>query len=360
MSATYRIQQEKNFKAKIKTLQKELPIFCESYFRYKEIMESTSVRTRYGYAVDLRNFFAYLTEENEELQGLSPAALTAAHLRSVRVQDIEGFLASVTLYTKYTISRETGEITERTLKNGEKGRARKLSSIRSLFKWLFQQGYLETNIAALVGTPKLHEKAIVRLEANEVANLLDIAEKGAGLTSRQQAYHERTNIRDIAILTLFLGTGIRISELVGIDIKDINFASHSFLVTRKGGNQEILHFGAEVTKALQDYFAMRQEIIPVEGHESAFFLSMQRKRITVLAVENLVKKYAQISAPLKKITPHKLRSTYGTMLYEESGDIYLVADVLGHKDVNTTKKHYAALSEERRRAAAKMVKLRED
>ena len=87
---------------------------------------------------------------------------------------------------------------------------------------------------------------------------------------------------------------------------------------------------------------------------------MQRKRITARAVENLVKKYARIASPLKKITPHKLRSTYGTMLYQESGDIYLVADVLGHKDVNTTRKHYAAIQEERRRQATKYIKLRED
>ena len=86
---------------------------------------------------------------------------------------------------------------------------------------------------------------------------------------------------------------------------------------------------------------------------------MQYRRITVRAVENLVKKYAKIVSPLKKITPHKLRSTYGTNLYRETGDIYLVADVLGHSDVNTTKKHYAALEDERRRSARNKVRLRE-
>jgi integrase len=86
---------------------------------------------------------------------------------------------------------------------------------------------------------------------------------------------------------------------------------------------------------------------------------MQNKRITVRAVENLVKKYSTTVTSLKNITPHKLRSTYGTSLYRETGDIYLVADVLGHKDVNTTRKHYAALEEDRRRKAAKAVTLRE-
>ena len=102
---------------------------------------------------------------------------------------------------------------------------------------------------------------------------------------------------------------------------------------------------------------LRKDIM--EGHENALFLSMQNRRITVRAVENLVKKYASNVTSLKKITPHKLRSTYGTALYQETGDIYLVADVLGHKDVNTTRKHYAAIEDSNRRKAAKAVQLRE-
>ena len=87
---------------------------------------------------------------------------------------------------------------------------------------------------------------------------------------------------------------------------------------------------------------------------------MQNKRISVRSVQILVKKYSQLVTNLKNITPHKLRSTYGTNLYNESGDIYLVADVLGHKDVNTTKKHYASLEDQRRREAVKYVHLRKD
>ena len=86
---------------------------------------------------------------------------------------------------------------------------------------------------------------------------------------------------------------------------------------------------------------------------------MQKKRISVRSVEKLVKKYAQLVTTMKKITPHKLRSTFGTTLYQETGDIYLVADVLGHSDVNTTKRHYAAIDEQRRRSAKNIVKLRE-
>ena len=90
------------------------------------------------------------------------------------------------------------------------------------------------------------------------------------------------------------------------------------------------------------------------------FLSLKKNRLTVRAVENMIHKYARLASPLKHITPHKLRSTYGTMLYQQTGDIYLVADVLGHKDVNTTRKHYAAMAEEHRKEAAKAIRLREE
>ena len=152
---------------------------------------------------------------------------------------------------------------------------------------------------------------------------------------------------------------MRISELVGIDIDDLNFLSNEVRITRKGGNQDVLVFGDEVRTALLDYM-LKRETMTACGHENAFFLSLQHKRMSVRSVEILVKKYAKIAAPLKKISPHKLRSTYGTMLYNETGDIYLVADVLGHRDVNTTKKHYAAIAENRRRRAAEVIKLRDD
>jgi integrase/recombinase XerC len=193
-----------------------------------------------------------------------------------------------------------------------------------------------------------------------VATLLDQVEKGTALSRNEMRFHNRTVKRDVAILTLMLGTGIRVSECVGLDLSDVDFKEDGIRIHRKGGYEAVVYFGEEVEQALKDYLEERREIIPQEGHENALFLSLQNRRITVRAVENLVKKYASRVTSLKKITPHKLRSTYGTSLYRETGDIYLVADVLGHKDVNTTRKHYAAIEEDRRRSAANIVKLREE
>ena len=160
------------------------------------------------------------------------------------------------------------------------------------------------------------------------------------------------------MLSLFLGTGIRVSECIGIDLDDLDMENNAFIVTRKGGNQVVLYFPPEVADALGEYLEERKKTVPMPGHENALFLSLQRKRITQRAVQNLVKKYASIAAPLKqKISPHKLRSTYATNLYQETSDIYLVADVLGHTSVDTTRKHYADMTDARRKMAAEHVHL---
>ena len=194
---------------------------------------------------------------------------------------------------------------------------------------------------------------------DEVALMLDEVEKGDNLTDRQKRFHDKTKIRDVAIMTLMLGTGIRVSECIGLNIDDVDFKNDGIRIHRKGGKETTVYFGDEVEKVLTEYIDYRKLQIPLEGHENALFLSLQMKRISVKSVEQLVQKYARIVTPLKKITPHKLRSTYGTNLYRETGDIYLVADVLGHNDVNTTRKHYAAIEDARKRSARNAVKLRE-
>ena len=348
MANTFQTEKYKKYTLKIRALLSELPLVCGSFFR--SIESQTSVLTRYGYAVDLRGFFQFAVAQDDLFPGKTVPSLTVTDLEKIRAYHIELYLNEVSLYQKG----------ERELVNQEISKARKLSTLRSFFKYLHKQEMLQTNVAALVDIPKLYEKAIVRLEPNEVADLLDLAENGEGLSERQKKYHAATKLRDVAILTLFLGTGIRISELVGIDLDDIDLENDAFVVTRKGGSEDILSFGNEVHRALEDYLCQRENQTALPGHEDALFLSMQMRRITARAVENLVKKYAHLAAPLKKITPHKLRSTYGTMLYHETEDIYLVADVLGHKDVNTTRKHYAATSEEHKRIAAKKIRLRDD
>lgn len=351
MSEDYSGEQNKIYTIKLRTIIDELPRACGEYFRGIESV--STVLTRYGYALDLRLFFRFLIG-TELCVGLkSIRDIDYSIIDSVGTDHIERFLEYISLYPDENDDEEL-------IKNSNYGKARKLSSLRSFYKYLYKKGKIKSNASALIDTPKIHEKPIIRLDANEIADLLDTVESGDGLTKTQKKYHNQTKLRDTAIITLFLGTGMRISELVGINIDDLNFMSNEVRITRKGGGQDVLVFGYEVRTALLQYLAEREKIIPSEGSEKALFLSIQKRRISVRAIELLVKKYTALASPLKKISPHKLRSTYGTMLYHETGDIYLVADVLGHRDVNTTRKHYAALGEDRRREAARVIKLRDD
>lgn len=331
----------------LRELLAELPPFCKQFFI--GIESATASRTRIAYAYDLACFFDYLHENNPTLKRKKITEFDISILDSISPLDIEEYLYYLKYYEKDGVAHS----------NDERGIKRKLASLRTFYNFFFKKELIDTNPAVKVDMPKIHEKAIVRLDVDEVAQLLDEVESGESLTTRQQMFHQRTKTRDLALLTLLLGTGIRVSECVGLDLDDVDFKNNGIKVHRKGGAEVMVYFGDEVMDALLNYIEQRRGITPVDGHTNALFLSLQNKRITVRAVENLVKKYSKLVTNVKKITPHKLRSTYGTTLYQETGDIYLVADVLGHKDVNTTRKHYAALEDERRRKAAKAVKLRE-
>lgn len=294
-------------------------------------------------------FFEFLHEKNSACAKLEISRIPLTYLDLLNRQDIEEYLEYVSLYQK----------DGKNIINEERGKSRKLASLRSFYNYFFETEKIKKNPAALVPLPKQHDKEIIRLEPNEVAILLDQVEDGSKLTKKEQEYHKKTKLRDVALITLLLGTGIRVSECVGLDLQDVDFDVYGIRILRKGGKEAIIYFGEEVGTALLDYLEQREHMVPAEGHENALFLSLQNRRMAVRSVENLVKKYASRVTTLKKITPHKLRSTYGTALYRETGDIYLVADVLGHSDVNTTRKHYAAQEDERRRRAANAVRLRE-
>lgn len=346
---TYREHTDTENILKLRQVLSTLPAFCKDYFR--AIDSTTTTKTRISYAYDIRIFFQFLLDENPAFKNYALTDFSVEVLDQIKTVDLEEYMEYLKVY-------QNGDKTET---NGERGLKRKISALRSFYAYYYKREMIHTNPTVLIDVPKIHDKSIIRLDTDEVALLLDYIEHcGDSLTGQKRVYYEKTKERDLAIVTLLLGTGIRVSECVGLDIEDVDFKNNGIKVTRKGGNEMVVYFGEEVEKALKRYLEVRAGITPLAGHEHALFYSAQRKRMGVQAVENMVKKYSRQITTTKKITPHKLRSTYGTALYQETGDIYLVADVLGHKDVNTTKKHYAALDDARRRQAATAVRLRED
>ena len=337
----------------IRAIAKELPPACADFF--SAIAVTTGTFTRLAYAIDLKTFFSFLQTERYQFSQKPLYAFKNEDLALVSQNDLTAYVEYLTFYYK---NDTEGDAPVKALVNHDLAIKRKLCAIRSFYDYLFKNNRIPSNITTLVPLPKIHEKPILRLSIDEMHRMLEQAATGDGLTQRQKAWHKLTVKRDYALLSLFLGTGVRVSECVGIDLGDVDLENNAFLVTRKGGNQVVLYFPPEVAEALAEYIEEREKVEAQPGHEDALFLSMQKRRITQRAVQNLVKKYAAVAAPLKpRISPHKLRSTFATNLYNKTGDIYLVADVLGHSSVDTTRKHYADMTDARRRMAAEQVDL---
>lgn len=353
--STYRTEIDAQRIMQIRAICRELPQPCSDFLR--GIALTTGTFTRLAYAIDLRTFFHFLSTERVAFTEKKLTLWDDDDLARVSRSDLTAYTEYLTYYFRDE-DVQNGDFQQKALVNHDLAIKRKLCSIRSLYDFLFKSGRIQSNVTLLVELPKIHEKPIIRLSEQEMKRLLYQAETGEDLTDGQKRFRDKTSKRDYALLSLFLGTGIRVSECVGINLSDIDMENNAFLVTRKGGNQVVLYFPPEVADALAEYLDERKKIEPLPGHADALFLSLQKRRITQRAVQNLVKKYAAIAAPLKtKISPHKLRSTFATNLYHSTGDIYLVADVLGHSSVDTTRKHYAAMTDERRRMAASYVQL---
>lgn len=336
----YKAEEEMKTREKIQEIQKELPAFVADFMRS---MLHRSVLTRLGYLYDIRLFLRYLHDENPAFADVPLYAVTPEMLGDLTLRDFEMYTEYLALYVK-TDSDGNETLDQHGLpvmnRNKEVGTARKLSALRSLYKYLYSHGKISENIAANVAMPKIHKKPVIFLERHEIEKMFDAVTNGEGLSKRQQAYNESFRARDIAIVSLLLGTGIRESELIGLDMDHVDLEQKSFLVTRKGGNESILYFNDDVKEALSAYLSVRKTIEPLPGYENALFLSSQRKRISARAVQELIKKYASVAAPLKKrLSPHKMRSTFATNLYRTTHDIYMVSQVLGHVNIETTTRY---------------------
>lgn len=334
---------------KLRELVAQLPNFAKDYIYDKQ---SSQTSTLISYSYDLLTFFRFLHTNNPVLAKKEIINFTLSDMENLQSEDINE-------YKRYLELNESGERHE----CGNKAIARKLSPLRGMFQYHMEHRYISNNPMTLVKLPRLKkDKNIIRMNQNEVSNVLNTVEYGnAQMTKHQLAFQGKTKVRDLAIMTLMLGTGIRVSECAGLDVSDVDLKANTITIVRKGGGQDFLYFGDEVHNALEPYInGNRATYLPDEASENALFLSLHHHRISVDAIENLVKKYAQMAVPQKHITPHKLRSTYGTALYRETGDIRLVADVLGHENVNTTIAYYAAIEDEHKQMAANAVSLRKD
>ncbi len=336
----------RNQKLRLRELLNQMPSWSVDYIYSKEVTTQTSTLISYSY--DLITFFKFIQDKNPMYKDVELKKIPLNVLDQLSSEDIIEYQR----YLELNVDNDNFH------ENGKKAIARKMSPLRGLYQYHYARKNIKENPMILVPLPRLKkDKNIVRMNSYEVQAVLDCIQSGnAQMSERQKKLCLKTQKRDLAILTLMLNTGIRVSECNGLDLNDVDLRANSLTIVRKGGGQDVLYFGDAVHDALEDYIKYERALItPFEGHEKALFYSRQGKRISIDAIENLVKKYAKMAVPTKKITPHKLRSTYGTALYRETGDIRLVADVLGHENINTTIDYYAAIEDEHKRTAANAV-----
>lgn len=321
----------------IHELESGLPPYCRNFLSFCLTVKNLQPRTVRSYAYDLSTFFYFLSKSNPLMSDVKNIPLDM--LDKLSMTDIQEYLEFLESY------KRDGKL----YTNSATGRARKLASLKSFYKYLLGMKMVENNPTMLIPTPKRKNKNIIELENDELGDFTENLEHGTTLTDREQKFAAKTKTRDTAIITLLLHTGIRISELVGLDIDDINTKNRSLRIVRKGGNESYVYLDDEAFDSLTDYIENSRGKTDLK----AVFISRKGNRMSVAAVERMVKKYAEI-IPNKHITPHKLRSTFATHLYRETDDIYLVKDALGHKSINTTTK-YADIGNDRRKEVPELI-----
>ena len=322
----YQIELEIQSINKIQSLLETMPPFCRAYFN--ERRTNTTVLTRLGYARDLKLFFDWICETGSNMPD-NPVDMTLKNFAEIEAVDIEDFVT----YLQSDINRA----------NSNFAVARKLACLKSFWNYFCKRDGKLVNPLFVVSMPKLHNVEIIRLESNEVSHLMDVLEAPKEhFSAHQYLYIAKTQARDTAIIALLLGTGLRVSECVGIDYSDLHLEESKISVRRKGGDAGIVPLTDEVKNYLEPYLGEKAEW----KEDDPLFVSTQGKRISTNTILVMLRKYVQAAGINKKITPHKLRKTFGTQLYRETRDIYLVASALGHKEVATTVKHYVAQTEE--------------
>lgn len=331
---------------KVKIIVNELPDFMSKFFKDLRT-KGMSERTRLEYAYDMKRFFDFVSKQ-AGFKDINLKACKASDVLDVLTyDDIQEYLETLNTHFKVDKNGNYKEVL-----SSPSSKARKISSLRSLYKYYFRIGEINHNFSDLMDLPKIPDNNIVVMDKSQVSRILEAVSDTTNMSNGEIIRHNKIIKRDYAIMMLFFGTGIRVSELVGVDLEDIDFYNASLLITRKGGDQDEVFFSSIVEDAIRDYVESDRDNLLNGADSPALFISMQHKRMTVRSVQLMIKGYANKAGLNMKVTPHALRRTFGTNLYEETNDIYLVADALHHSSVETTRKHYANMSKEHKRIAA--------
>ena len=300
---------------------KSLPPLVREFASYKAVLQNASEKTISEYLLDLRTFFRFLLARDlgidtasEEFERIDISGVDLEYIKNITTEDIYEFL----MYADGVRG------------NMAAAKSRKLSSIKGFFKYLHvKRMMLESNPAINIETPKRKQALPKFLSMEESIMLLEAVKNDKESKSR---------VRDYAIITLFLNCGMRVSELVGIDLNDVDRDLRSLTVTGKGNKQRIVYLNSACKQALSDYYTERLGEKHVHTESKALFLSNRDQRISVKTVQWLVYKYLELAGlESKHYSVHKLRHTAATLMYQTGEvDVRVLKDILGHEQLNTT------------------------
>lgn len=339
----------------------DMPDFVYDYIEIAYTGES--INTQLGYTIDIKVFLDYLRRfKFKEVKSLEE--FTPEHMEQVTARDLNSFGAYLREYeSEYTTP--DGKTVKRIRRNGAFGINRKLSGVRGLFSYLYKNDMISQNVTEKVDFKKLHQKMKKPLTCQETMRLIDVIYNGENYyEGRDLTEYLRRKKRDAALFTTYLGTGCRVSELINLNLDDLDFDTSSFIVTRKGGEQQEIFMPVQVENELFDYFTERSEMKDLKEPE-ALFVNRQGRRMTVSGVEKLLKKYCMtvnITHP-DKTRPHALRRTFACNLLSDGVDIKMVAELMGHKNIDVTHRYYAQYAAKRRKEIMRsfeVVKEREE
>ncbi|MBI4378630.1 MAG: tyrosine recombinase XerC [Nitrospinae bacterium] len=282
--------------------------YIEQFLRYLQAEKNVSENTLRNYSIDMEQFEKFLRETN-----LCPDGSSSIDIKKIDNVVIRTFLGS--LY-----------------KNGNcsSSMARKLSTLRTFFKYLCREGYLQKNPAKLVATPKQVKKLPSFLPIDEAFRLMDTPDTKT-----------LSGLRDKAILETLYGAGIRINELISLDVTDVDLDKGYIRVLGKGRKERIVPLGSKACHAIREYLNKRKEI-RCKGQEidgKALFLNLRGGRLTTRSGWNIVDKYARRGAIARHVSPHSLRHTFATHLLEGGADLRAIQELLGHSSLSTTQRY---------------------
>ncbi len=319
----------------------QMPLLVREFANYMNTINDKSTGTINEYLLDLRTFFKYMKiifgqasfPENGNLACISISDIDIEFMKKIKITDVYEYFDYLSTERKKFHNSEI--FIDRGLSPST--RARKVSSLRSFYKYLQKTGKITENIMAELEFPKTHSKLPHYLTYDESVRLLENIDG-------------EFKIRDFCIIMIFLNCGLRVSELTGININDIK--EETLRVLGKGGKERVVYLNDSTKNAIERYLQERSKITKIaQKDEKAMFISRQGNRISTSTVKWLVKKYCTFAGLDSKISVHKLRHTSATLMYKNGVDVKAVQEVLGHEHLNTTEIYTHADSETLRVAA---------